>query len=156
MGRPKPKRELIEDVLDAGRELGAAAVFFHSAVADQFGFGATDTKTLDLLQHSGPLTPKELSELTGLAPASITGIIDRLERKGFVRRVPHPEDGRRLLVEFDPSANARMVPLYDGLSRSLTEMLQGYTADQLELLAGAFRESARRQQQAALEVTTQA
>jgi DNA-binding MarR family transcriptional regulator len=59
------------------------------------GLGPTDTKALDLLGRHGALTPKRLGELTGLAPASITGMVDRLQRRGFLERRAHPEDGRR-------------------------------------------------------------
>lgn len=148
--------DLVARVLDAGRELGAASVLFHSTVAARFGFGATDVKTLDLLQRRGPLTPKELAELTGLAPASVTGIVDRLQQKGFLRRVAHPVDGRRLHIELDPSAVVKFAPLYEDLTSSLTEMLEGYTSEQLQLLATAFQESARRQMTAALRIANHA
>jgi DNA-binding MarR family transcriptional regulator len=139
------RQQLIDRVLDAGRELGAAAVFFHTAVATHFGFGATDTKTLDLLQRSGPLTPKQLSEMTGLAPASVTGIIDRLERKGFVQRLPHPDDGRRLLVGVDPRAYIAMAPMFEGIGRSMTEMLEPFDDAQLRFLADVWADAARRE-----------
>jgi MarR family len=138
--------------MDAGRESGAAAVFFHAAVAQHFGFGPTDTKTLDLLRTAGPLTPKELGQRTGMKPASVTGIVDRLERKGFVRRVPHPDDGRRLLVEFDPSAYAVMGPMFEGIAVAMTELLAPYSDVQLKLIATVWAEAARRQLALAVEI----
>jgi DNA-binding MarR family transcriptional regulator len=148
----RTRAELLDDVMAAGREIGAAAVFFHSAVAARFGFGATDVKTMDILQRSGPLTPKQLGEQTGLAPASVTGIIDRLESKGFVRRTPHPDDGRRVLVEFDPAAYPIMMPMYEGLSATMHEMLAKYTTRELALINEVYREAARRQLEAALQI----
>jgi DNA-binding MarR family transcriptional regulator len=139
------RQQLVDRVLDAGRELGAAALFFHTAVAAHFGFGPTDTKTLDLLQRAGPLTPKQMSEMTGLAPASVTGIIDRLERKGFVQRLPHPDDGRRLLIGFDPRAFAVMAPMFEGIVQSMTDMVEPFTDDQLRFLADVWADAARRQ-----------
>ncbi|MGL5850512.1 MAG: MarR family transcriptional regulator [Phycicoccus sp.] len=146
------RKNLVQAVLDGGRDLGAAAVFFHSAVAAHFGFGPTDTKVLDLLRQSGPLTPKQLSERTGMAPASVTGIVDRLQRKGFVRRLPHPEDGRRLLVEFDPAAFEELAPMFAGIAESMTEMLKHYDDAELALIAEVFTEAARRQLALAVEI----
>ncbi|MEV8019466.1 MarR family transcriptional regulator [Streptomyces sp. NPDC086554] len=75
-----------ERLTSAGRENSAATVMFHSAVAARQGLSATESKTLDLLERGGPLTAKDLAERTTLAPASVTGLVDRLENKGFVRR----------------------------------------------------------------------
>jgi DNA-binding MarR family transcriptional regulator len=146
------RTELIQRVLDAGRLIGASAVFFHTAVSAHFGLGPTDTKTLDLLQQQGPLTPKQIGERTGMAPASVTGIIDRLERKGFVRRKPHPDDGRRLLIEFDPSAYDVMAPMFEGIGASMTEMLEPYTNKQIAMIADVYTEAASRQMALALEL----
>ena len=146
---------LVDAVLQAGRRLGAAAVIFHTRVAESFGLGPTDMKALDLIERSGPLTPSELGERMGFAPASVTAILDRLEAKRFLRRLPHPSDGRRLLVEFDPSAFARLAPMYEGLVTSLEEMLAGYDDTELELIARAFSETADRQLAAALQLRPQ-
>lgn len=146
------EQQELQRVLDAGRALGAAAVLYHSAIADHFSLGPTDVKVLDLLQRGGPVTPKELGEMTGLAPASITSIADRLEAKQLLARTPHAEDGRRILLGPDPRAFRRMAPLYDDLVASLTEMLSRYTDDQLRLIAEVFEETADRQSAAASRV----
>ncbi len=151
MSVPSPGRaELVDAVLQAGRHLGAAAVIFHTKVAECFGLGATDMKALDLIQRAGPLTPSEVGEQMGFAPASVTAIIDRLEAKHLLRRRPHPNDGRRLLVEFDPAAFDRLAPMYEGFVTSLLEMLEDYNDTELELIARVFSEAADRQRAAAL------
>lgn len=147
------REDLTAAVLAAGRELGAAAVFFHTNVAAQLGLGATETKTLDLLQRHGPLSPMQLSDLAGLTRPSITATIDRLEHKGLVRRQPHPSDGRRLLIEIAAGAFERMAPLYEGLATTMTDMLDDYSDDELRLLARAFADAATRQMDAALDLT---
>ena len=109
-------------------------------------------KALDLIQQTGPLTPSDLAERLGFAPASVTAIIDRLEAKHFLRRRPHPSDGRRLLVEFDPAAFERLAPMYEGFVTSLLEMLENYSDTELDLIARAFGEAADRQHAAALDL----
>src|SRR3712207_9587219 len=66
---------------------------FRSVAARQ-GLSASEEKALDLLERAGPLTAGELARQTGLAPASVTGVVNRLERKGFARRIPNPDDRR--------------------------------------------------------------
>ena len=44
------------------------------------------------------LTQKQLSEIVGKQPANITRILDRLEKKKLIRRIPNPEDRRSALV----------------------------------------------------------
>lgn len=147
------RSDRIHQVLDAGRKLGAAAVLYHSAIAEHLGLGPTDTKVLDLLERHGPVTPKELGELTGMAPASITAIADRLESKQLLARHPHPSDGRRILVASDPTAYQRLAPLYSDLVQRLSEFYDTLDDDVLDLAHMVFEETANRQTAAAQRIT---
>jgi DNA-binding MarR family transcriptional regulator len=127
---------------------------FHSTLAARRGLSATEEKALDLLDRFGPLSAGELARHSGLAPASVTGLVDRLERKGFARRVPHPRDGRSVLVEIDRDrVMASLGPLFADWFRSLDELWAGYTDEQLELILHFLNEVARRQQQATANLT---
>ena len=50
------------------------------------------------------MTPSRLAELSGLTSGAVTGVLDRLERAGFVRRESDPTDRRSLLVRIDPES----------------------------------------------------
>jgi DNA-binding MarR family transcriptional regulator len=150
--RRRSRSDLEQAVLDAGRLVSRAAVLYHSKVAEHFGLGATDMKALDLIQSSGPLTPADLAERLGFAPASVTAMMDRLEAKGLLRRVPHPSDGRRLLVEFDPDATAQLAPVYGPFFASLQAMVASYRLDELAIIERAFVDVAERQLTAAQEL----
>lgn len=153
MGNHRTQRsERVERVLDAGRQLGAAAVLYHSALAEHLGLGPTDTKVLDLLEQHGPVTPKELGELTGMAPASITAIADRLESKRLLVRQPHPSDGRRVLLASDPTAYERLAPLYVDLVQRLSAYYETLDDNALDLVHQVFVETATRQAAAAKHV----
>jgi DNA-binding MarR family transcriptional regulator len=148
------RAELLAQLETAGRAQSAATVMFHTAVAARQGLSATEEKALDLLERHGPLTAGELARHSGLAPASVTGLINRLERKGFARRVPNPNDRRSVLVEIDrDQIYASMAPLFADWVRSLQEMYAGYTDQQLELILNFLNEAARRQQQATRKLT---
>src|SRR4029453_18469712 len=95
MTSPNDRRaELLEQLALAGRASSAATVMFHTTVAARQGLSASEEKALDLLERSGPLTAGDLARQSGLAPASVTALINRLEAKGFARRVQNPTDRR--------------------------------------------------------------
>ncbi|MEU2229926.1 MarR family winged helix-turn-helix transcriptional regulator [Streptomyces vietnamensis] len=137
----------------AGRDSSAASVAFHSAIAAQQDLGATETKTLDLLERHGPLTAKELAEHSGLAPASVTGLVDRLERKGFVRRVKHPTDKRRVLVEPRPEKLAELAPLFDDWAREVHELYEEFTTEELATITRFLTGATDRQRAATKRLT---
>jgi len=130
------RAQLVEDVLFKSRELSTETVMFHTAIAETRGLSAVDTKVLDYLARFGPQTPKDLARLSGLAPASVTAMIDRLERKGIVGRRPHPDDRRRVFIELDQQAIASGVHLWDHLVKRMYELCDRYTDDELRTVIG--------------------
>lgn len=148
------RAELLEQLEMAGRASSVATVMFHTAVAARQGLSASEEKALDLLERSGPLTAGELARQSGLAPASVTGLINRLEQKGFARRIQHPSDRRSILVEADVERMyARVAPLFADWARSLQELYAGYSDEQLEVILHFLTEAARRQQEATARIT---
>jgi DNA-binding MarR family transcriptional regulator len=148
------RTELLERLETAGRASSAATVMFHTAVAARQGLTASEEKALDLLERSGPLTAGELARQSGLAPASVTGLINRLERKGFARRIQNPSDRRSILVEVDVERlYARVAPLFADWVRSLQELYAGYSDEQLEVILHFLTEAAHRQQEATARLT---
>ena len=142
----QPREALVEDMHRAGREISTAAVNFHAFVAARGGLAPTDTKAVDLLLREGPLTHRELGRRTGLAPASVTGLIDRLERKGLVRRDSHPDDGRRILIVADPEAAYReMAPLFGAWVAELESLYSEYSDPDLRVIADFMHKAAARQ-----------
>jgi DNA-binding MarR family transcriptional regulator len=148
------RAELLEQLAMAGRASSVATVMFHTTVAAKQGLSASEEKALDLLERSGPLTAGELARRSGLAPASVTGLINRLEQKGFARRIQNPSDRRSILVEVDVERMyARVAPLFANWVRSLEELYAGYSDEQLEVILHFLTEAARRQQEATTRLT---
>ncbi len=101
-----PKSELVAELAGMMRELSTATILFHQAVADRLGMNVTDHKCAGILTQSGPITAGDLAVRTGLTTGAVTGVIDRLEKAGFVRRVRDGTDRRRVIVEPDCDAIA--------------------------------------------------
>jgi DNA-binding MarR family transcriptional regulator len=125
---------LIDSLLPAGRALSAATIMFHQAVADRLGLNPTDHKCADLLFTCGPMTAGQLAELTGLTTGAITGVIDRLERGGFVRREDDPDDRRRVVVRAVPKRLREIDRLFEDLAARSTELGRHYTDAELAVV----------------------
>ena len=118
---------------ELGRELSARTVMFHTAIAERLGLNATDHKALDLLSRAGPLTAGELADLTGLTTGAITGVVDRLEKAGYARRIRDRQDRRKVVIApvDDPERFGEVLAVFDSLSRSVAELCARYSDAEL-------------------------
>jgi DNA-binding MarR family transcriptional regulator len=94
-----------------------------------------DVDCLDLINSHGPLSPSTLAKLAGLHPATVTGILDRLESGGWVVRERAPGDRRAVAVRSLPQRLGELYQLLSGMNTAVDELCADYTPDQLELLA---------------------
>ena len=136
----KPPPERVAAVEMAVRNLIASAILFNHQVAQRVGLGASDAQFMHLLQLHGPLTPGRLAELSGLTTGTVTGVLDRLEAAGFVRRERDGSDRRKVIVKLNEERLwSAMAPLYAGQAESLAAVAGAYDAEQLEVIAGFLR-----------------
>jgi DNA-binding MarR family transcriptional regulator len=121
---------------ELGRELATTSLFFHTLVAGKVGLNATDTRCIDILARSGPapMTAGALTEATGLTTGAVTGILDRLERAGFVKRIKDANDRRKVLVELVPDETEKLTRLYDGLGSSMESIAARYSVTELQMI----------------------
>src|SRR5215213_5867675 len=104
------------------RETSAQSVLFSQAVADCVGMNPTDLESLDILARHGPMTAGRLAELTGLTTGAITGLVDRLESRGYARREPHPSDRRSVIVQpLTEIAERDLGPAYVSMNQEMDE-----------------------------------
>lgn len=146
------RRRVLEALSAGGAALSTAIVLFHTNLAARLGLGPTEIKVLELVARHGSLSPKALRAQTGLAPASITGILDRLEAKQFVERRPSPHDGRSIEVVHSPRHTEVVRGLFSGLLAGLDRLYDRYSIEQLELIQGYLECAADIQQRAALDL----
>lgn len=117
------------------REQSALTVMFHTKVAEQMGVSATDEKCLDLaMRAGGPVTAGRIAELSGLSTGAVTGVIDRLERAGYVRRVRDPHDRRKVLVEVTVGDVDKFGQIFEVARQSLVEVLGQFDDGELEVI----------------------
>ena len=130
------RKETIRIIVGRFREMSTEAVMFHQTVADELGLYITDHKSLDIIHRFGAMPAGRLGEMTGLTTGAITGMIDRLEKAGYVRRANDPKDRRKTIVE--PVRNKKLerkiemifMPLHERMHR----FLSSYSDIELTLL----------------------
>jgi DNA-binding MarR family transcriptional regulator len=120
------------------RELWEAMERFDEAAGRTLGVGRTDLRALNLLEF-GPLTAGEIGERLGLTSGSVTALIDRLARAGFVSRW-HPEnDRRRVVVELAPATFAAFAAVYAPLGARLGGAIDALSPAERAAAAAALR-----------------
>jgi DNA-binding MarR family transcriptional regulator len=133
---------MIQAIVEKFRELSTETIMFHQAVADVLGLHITDHKCLDLIHRFGAMPAGRLGELTGLTTGAVTGIIDRLEEAGYVRRTNDPKDRRRTIVE--PTRNSKLEKkvemIFTPLHERMHKLLSSYSDDELAFLLDATTE----------------
>lgn len=125
---------MLEQLILAGRRLSAATVMFHQTVATRLGLNPTDHKCADFLLTRGPMTAGELATATGLTTGAITGVIDRLEAAGYVRREDDPRDRRRVVVRAVPAVMQEIGPLFADLAASTAALSERYSDAELAVI----------------------
>ncbi|HEV8280160.1 MAG TPA: MarR family transcriptional regulator [Streptosporangiaceae bacterium] len=136
------RRRLTTAIKESLRELAIQLSLLNHHVSAHLALNDVDLDCLDLINRHGPLSPSALARLAGLHPATITGIVDRLERGGWVTRDRDPSDRRAVAVRALRGRNAELIGLYAGMNASMDEICAGYTGAELELLAGFLRRTA--------------
>jgi len=95
-----------------------------------------DLYCLDLIDAQGPLSPTALARMAGLHPATMTGVLDRLERGHWIARERDPADRRGVLLRVLRERGAEILRLYAGMNDALARICADYTPAELELIAG--------------------
>lgn len=121
------------------RELSIQLSLLNHQVGTHVDIRDVDLDCLDLINRHGPLSPSALARRAGLHPATITGILDRLERGGWVARERDPSDRRAVVVQALRGRNAELFRLYSGMDASMDQICAGYAEGDLELLADFLR-----------------
>src|SRR5580700_598166 len=120
------------------RKFIAASIFFNTQAAEKAGLGLTDMQMLHMLQLYGPSTPSRLGAWTGLSSGGITVALDRLEKGGYVRRVPNPDDRRSLLITLVPARLRKVAAMYEGVEAETRRMLALLPPSDLEAVVRFF------------------
>src|SRR3954464_7305434 len=129
----KPKQDLIGELISEFRVSGNQDSAFDNLAAERLGLNRNDLHSINIIENSGGLTAGELAAEAGLTTGAVTGVIDRLERAGYARRVPDPADRRRVNLEVTPKFYTRADKIWGPVAADWGSRLAGrFTAEELE------------------------
>lgn len=124
------------EALDTALRVASGQSVVHSStIAERAKINSTDMECLDILAMVGPMPAGRLAEITGLTTGAITGIVDRLEARGYVRREKDPSDRRRVIIQpLIEKALADFGHLFAPLQESMTRLYARYSDEELALI----------------------
>jgi DNA-binding MarR family transcriptional regulator len=135
------RTELIQELNQAIQRQGNLTVLFTHAIAQHIGLSATEFEFCDVLQREGRRSAGELAKLCGLSSGGVTGLIDRLERAGLVKRTADPKDRRKVLVEAIRNKYKEQIirELYAPLAQGYYDLVASYSDEELATILGFVR-----------------
>lgn len=135
---------LLGELQESLRRANALGVLFGHEVAQRVELNHTDMECLDILTMTGPITAGRLAEVTGLTTGAITGLVDRLEERGYVHRSKDPRDRRRVIIVPNTEAMERDIdPYYASLAQRMREVVEQFSDEEVELLLEFSRASSQ-------------
>ncbi|MEV7992998.1 helix-turn-helix domain-containing protein [Streptomyces sp. NPDC086077] len=139
-GSPQPPAP-VWAAINAMDDFVATAMFGQQEFARNLGLSVTDLICFAYVLQAGPdspLTAGDLAERAHVTTGAVTGILNRLERGGFVTRQPDPADRRRVRVAAVPAAAERVRAIYEPYYVLLADLFTRYTPDETAVIADWF------------------
>ena len=129
------RAELVGRVSEGMHLASANGSLVHQAIADRLGLIPTDLRCLDAVGREPRLTAGRLAVITGLSTSATTAALDRLERRGFIRRLRDDLDRRRVFVVSTGLREEESARLFAPLGAVAAEIMGAYDDAQLTLIA---------------------
>ncbi len=134
VARPIETNDMIEEIIYRIRLLIQAEGRHSKALNKEFQVSGPQLNCLKALFKSGPLPPSQIAREILVESSTVTGIIDRLEQKGFVKRVRSAQDRRKIFIEMTNSGRALAAHAPPSIQVTLHEGLRRLERDKLEAI----------------------
>ncbi len=127
------------DINEIMRRLAAADLRLVASLAARMGLSVSEVSALEHLNAAGDLTAGQLAHRLHMTSGAITGLADRLERIGHVRRLPNPRDHRSLLLRSTEQADEQVLRQIMPLASEAHEYIATLSEEEREVV-GEFLE----------------
>lgn len=135
-------KDTVHHFREASRAYSDASIFMHEAIARKAGLSSADHKYLGLILQHESITAGEISKLTGLTTGAVTGLIDRLEKKGLLKRQFIQEDRRKVIILPNIENSMQLLsPLFDELQQKTMALISTFSKKEIETIERYFREA---------------
>lgn len=136
-GNPSPlQAEVVEQI----RRFSTGVVLFNQMVAEKVLLHPTDVQCLNLLDLLGTSTPGKLAEGMGLTTGGVTVMLDRLERAGYIKREPNPDDRRSLLIRVSAKKKQTLDVHYAAIIREFDAYIARMPEAELKVVIGFLKQ----------------
>lgn len=129
------RRRLSTEVKQSLRAMSQQLALLNHHVGAQLDLRAVDLQCLDLIVRFGPMGPSALAKRAGLHPATLTGVIDRLEGAGWIGRERAVDDRRSVLLRVLRQRNSELTGKYLGMNAFMDEICADFDEEGLALIA---------------------
>ncbi|GGV66386.1 MarR family transcriptional regulator [Streptomyces longisporoflavus] len=131
---PRDRRRTTTEIKGALRALSLQLTVLNRQVSARLALKDVDLDCLDLINSNGPLAPTALARQANLHPATLTGILDRLERAGWIARERDPSDRRAVRIRALRDRNGELISLYAEMNSAIDTICADYSEADLALL----------------------
>ena len=131
---------VIYNIVDSIRRLVRAVYLDSQKMSKQYGLTGPQSSVLRNLVNDGPMSSADLSRMLYVTPANITGIIDRLEIQGLVKRIKKQGDRRVALITLTESGQQLGRSIPDPIINLFISELGDLEPEDLRLLSGAMNQ----------------
>jgi DNA-binding MarR family transcriptional regulator len=142
-GDARARRRLTNAVKDSVRGMRTELALLNRRISGRLALKDGDLDCLELIARMGPLGPSALARAAGLHPATMTGVLDRLEKGGWLARDRDPNDRRSVVLRVRPDRVGEVFTLYSGMNAALDEVCAHYTDAQLEVIGDFLNRTAK-------------
>lgn len=132
--------DVIKEIVESIRRLVRAENLDSQKMSKHYGLTGPQSLVLRLLVKKGSLSSADLSRQMYVTPSNITGIIDRLEKKGLVERNRKPDDRRIALITLTPAGQDKAKTVPDPIEKRFVNQLTDLEAEHLQILAMAMNQ----------------
>ena len=146
------RRRSVNAVKEGLRELRTQLAALNHRVGSEASLRDADLDTFDLVSRHGPLSPSALAKRAGLHPATMTGVLDRLEAGGWIARSRDPVDRRAITVSAVSTRSADMLRMFRGMNEAMDEVCAGYDDVQLATIQDFLARAAQAGQESAAQL----
>jgi DNA-binding MarR family transcriptional regulator len=131
----RARRRHVNTVKDAIRGLRTELALLNRRISGRLELRDGDLDLLELLTRLGPMGPSALAKHAGVHPATMTGVLDRLEKGGWLTRERDPQDRRSVVLHMRRERIGEVFALYSGMNQALDDLCDAYTDTELEVIA---------------------
>ena len=138
----RERRRKTAAITSAMRDVRTEPALLNHRVGSRIRLRDVDFECLDVISRHGPISPTALAGRVGVHLATMTGVLDRLERGGWISRDRASDDRRAVVLVSPPDRQREVFAQFDGMNSRMAQILAGYTDDQLGTIVDFLRKTA--------------